>query len=436
MEKQWFIQFDQQHKGPFTSDEVMKLWREKELDGESFFWKKGMAHWERMDQLDTFKDFFPPNSIPVSKVEKLFDRDVRYTRPLPDLPLDHEIPVSNLENKSDSQADSTQEKRPALKASENKSFVKSSLKLMYTTVLVLVVAVIGWIYSESLPLKKPDGLSEKNFQVLKQVTSINPDNHIRFESYFNSEKKQLWFSSNIKNSSILDVQFRSLPGKVLSLGGISFSSKGELKDHFSLVDTFEFQNGTQIYPGLYKVTIVYEFDKMKKSYSDVIYLGPGTEDEFSRNLATYQKYVKKIFNSYQEELLQKYETLISLTRSLETRFNNEMKFMKKGREIVNFQVFYVRQIGPFLTKFTIDSYERPMEIKLDVSAIRTFFSKLFSQSKELSGLSAAVIEEIQPIKNMSKDKKANLKNKYQAKFRRLKEQLFYEQSRIKVLKPF
>ena len=113
-----------------------------------------------------------------------------------------------------------------------------------------------------------------------------------------------------------------------------------------------------------------------------------------------------------------------------------MKYIKNGEEIANFEIYYVRQIGPFLTQFTVDNYERPLEIKLDASAIRSLFSKLFQQSKELSILSALVVEKIKPMKRIDRQQRNKLKVEFQTQFRNLREQLFFEQTRIKSLKPF
>lgn len=427
MEKQWFIQFDKHHKGPFADEDVMRLWREKKLNGESFFWKKGMPHWERMDHLETFKDFFPPNSIPKMKVEKIYDEtDSPYDRPLPDIPR-----VSEIEKIERKEAKKSSHQQRKLKQKTTK---KNSL--WFPVVVLVMIVLSAQFYLHNRELQNPEGLSPEQFAVLSEVTKINPDNHIRFETYFDSEKNRLWLSSNIANSESMQISFSSLPGKVLSLGPINFKSATQLNDHFAKVETYEFAQGIQIYPGLYKVEIVYEYAGDQKLYSDVLYLGPGTEDDFSKNLQTYQAYVKQIFKSYQDELIEKYATLINVTKDLESRYQTMSRRLSKGSQVSTYQDYYVQKIGPMLTKITVDSFDRPLELKLDISAIKNYFSDFFELSKRLSVMNAGIIEDIRPLKNISREKRKELFNGHMANFRSLKEKLFFEQTKVKNLRPF
>ena len=80
MSKEWFIQFENHHKGPFSYHEIIGLWKENSIAGDTFFWKEGMEHWQRMDQVESFCDLFPPSELPKVNTEKLYEKGVDHRR--------------------------------------------------------------------------------------------------------------------------------------------------------------------------------------------------------------------------------------------------------------------------------------------------------------------------------------------------------------------
>ncbi len=408
MEKSWFVQFDDHHRGPLTDQEIIDLVYKHTISQDSFLWREGMPYWERIDLITNFKDHFPPRSLPSNKPERLYSDRPRVNN-LPPIPTPEPEPLDKL------------------------IIFK---KLSFFLLSIIFLSGVGLYIFKASKVQKPPGLNDSQFVVLKDVINVSPEEKILFKTSFNNDENTLWLSSNLPSNGIINLSFSALPGKSFTLNPIEFQSRVSFVGPIAKIEKFKFNKGSQIYPGLYHIHIDYTLSGEGRRWSDVIYLGGESEDEFVKNLETYKGYVSKVFNDYHNELQQKYQTLISLTQEMEDMFEQNMKGIRRGSQINRFQKGYVEKIGPLLTDFAIDNFYRPLEIKLDLSELQNQFRTLHDLSKRLGQIASDIVVELSPKERITSEKRDEYLLMFRSGFRKLKQDIYYNQNKAKQLKPF
>lgn len=59
MERKWYVVFDDQTKGPFTSQAIHHLIGQGKLNNESFIWAEGMKDWAQIKVINEFQPVIP-----------------------------------------------------------------------------------------------------------------------------------------------------------------------------------------------------------------------------------------------------------------------------------------------------------------------------------------------------------------------------------------
>lgn len=281
---------------------------------------------------------------------------------------------------------------------------------------------------------RPVELAEREFQQLKEVLEVPIEQRVGFRFAFDPQVNRLWIASNLDHRAKLSVKLQALSGQVLSLGEIECRGKGKLQRHFANVDHFTFSKGSQLYPGLYKVYLSY--GHLGQSFSDVIYLGPGNEQDFAQKLKVYKESVSKTFANYSSELVERYSTLSSLLNETEFLFKQRLGKISEGQEIVQFADDYASRIGPLLTEFTADNFSRPGNMPLDLSPMQRQFDILFDLSKSLANLSVEIVDTISSKGKIPDNYREKIQNFFLQKFETLKGNVQLHEKRIQSLEAF
>ena len=396
MKKEWFIQFENYHKGPFNQDEIMSLWYCKKITLKHLFWKQGMAHWQSFESIEDLRPLFPPKNLPKTKV-----------------------------------LDAPNPKAPP--ARPQSSWMEKSCFFAFIGVVISAGAIL-WQMGQKVP--NPEGLNSQTFQQLKKALEIPLEEQVVFHFSFDSQFNRLWISSNLDQRAEVRLNFQALSGKVLSLSPIEFQGKGKIRRHFANIEQFVFKKGSQIYPGFYKIDLSYHYGRQEKSFSNVIYLGPGSESEFAENLKTYKKHVGKAFKNYSFELTERYATLASLLEKTETLFKERFPKVRRGQEIKHFERSYATLIGPLLTRFTLDNFLQPQKVPIDLGHMKNQFNILSDLSKSLVSLPQNIIKTVGSQGKIPTGYRKKLQDLFLKKFQTLKNNIHFHKKRVQSLKLF
>ncbi len=424
----YFVEVNQIQTGPYSQSEIFKKWSLGEFSPRNLIWRKGFDNWVELKDCPDFFTDLPPENLPENKVEKLYEKPS-----LPPIPSEEEYSAGFQESSVLSPGHSeflvkedSKKKRPI--SPFKKAFYASAFAL--TGVLVLFV----WLNSK---IKIPDGLKEDQFQILSSILKTNPYKKNLMKGIFDPKSGSLWLSSNIEGISFKLI-LKAIPEKSLTLSPIVAETHGKFIGHFSHLKSFAFIEGAQFYPGFYQLIVEYSFEKKQQIFKDLIFIGEAglSENAFSESLAIYNSKVRNIFKNYKKELDLNYQTLMSVSQILEEDFVKASQKITRGREIISFQKSYIEKAGPFLTQFTLKNFERPEEIKIDLSKIVQEYRSVFTISKSLAGLSSEIIQEIRGLKKISKFERMKLRAKYLKKFGQINNQIRLNYQSLKDLKPF
>lgn len=432
MEKSFYIKHKKSHQGPFNKEEILKLWEEGKLSSDTMFWKLGDDSWQAMYESQDFKNEVPPAELPTSPIINLYDEKKKEENLdfLPPLPTEEEFD-SQVERVM-AREELREQRR--LEKQKKKSTLGRSLGL---TILLVPILFVGYLYWSSKQITKPKGLSESKFSIFKPVVNSNPYEKIQFKTFFDRAARVLWVGSNLKDLNY-EITLTAIPGRALTLSPVKVKANAVASGHFAKAYRFEFEEGSQIYPGEYKLEVRYALENRRQVFHDqVLISSKGTSDkELLENLDIYKLQVEKIFKNYRTELNEKYETLLTVEALLSSSFKDSTRFIKRGIQIRPYQETYLSQAGPFLTSFTIDQFQKPQDIKLDLKNIEGHYKTLFSYGKKLANLSADIIEKIRPRKRISAKQRRALRTQITDQFKNIRSQIISSQKEVKNLKPF
>ena len=415
VERMWFISFHGCQKGPFSQEEIMDLWGRGEIGPQQMFWRRGMVHWQRFDSIEELEDLFPP-ALPS---------------------LDRVTSVPREDETSQEACSSTPKEVLSPVTSKKEEGTQVSLRrVVYACIFLLLIAGGRELWRINSQPMKPPGLSQAEFQHLKEVVETPAAREVEFRFSFDPSVNRLWISSNLRSSQDIFIRLKALKGRVLSTGEVECKGKGKLKKYFAVVDQLSFTRGSQLYPGFYQIYLSYIYGGREKNFSDVLYLGEGSEREFARKLETYRELVKKTFVGHSSELAQRYSTLSSLVSKTESLFKEELGKIRRGRDITSFQQDYSSKVGQFLTSFTVDNFSRPEGVPMDLGLLQRQFDVLFHLSKSLAGLSSEIVQTISREGRVTADHRTRLKELFLQKFQTLRTNVQVHKKKSRALKPF
>ena len=402
MEKEWFIQLSGYHKGPFSQDQIMELWQGGKLSPRDMLWRRGMGHWQRFDQVEGLGELFPPVDIPQAKRPEQHS-DWRGTAAMPaqekgvvefaPSPVSAELPLE-----------------PAGKEKKGQS---------WHLVVMACLAVVGvglWQMASDLP--RPLGLELKEFMQLKRVLEISPRQQIGFRFAFDHRVNRLWVACNLGREVMISVKLEALAGKVLSLSPVEFSGQSKLRRHFAQIDRFVFKQGSQIHPGFYKMYLSYAHRGRDQSFSNVIYLGPGSKQQFAQTLETYQQKMTQLFAKYSSDLLQRYTTLSSLLVETRALLEQHLLSLARGEKVLHFKRDYDLRVAPLLGQLTTAPI-RPGAVLVELNQLKKHFISLSELAKALSTLAGKMLQSMPQKERLPQREYRQLRALFMAKLQAL-----------------
>ena len=416
----WFILRPKGHEGPFSLNILLELLEKKQISLETKIWSEGLHY-----PVDL--------GVAIERSESVFmiseDPAIESEDDLPP-PIDHlvfEVTQSN-----------------------------GRQPWVYWTGAFLVVSMAFFFYfvnsQERFHLDRLSKMSLKLYErILLENSFSGWSKDLFFKEYTPEDHSTIWLVTSSFQTCRIEATFSSIKDRLLKLADekIVFHSNGVLKNHYVELNTFNFQMGSRLVPGLYEMDLkAYDcswdgfLPNLKNSFFDppreylarmkVILFSQGPR-EFNRNLENILQQKKKkeeIQKGHEihfwEDIQQKLQTLEAITLQIEQHFldflENDGSFKKELPTMVN---SYTRKFGAYLSSFLLESELFFKNYSSSGIAKKRDYEILMRViSKEIGLASMNFIEEFQVMKTApSLKERKRLTLRVKEKFQRIKAEL-------------
>lgn len=408
----WFILLPMGHEGPYTLNQLTQLLEKKKIAKDVNVWAEGLpgpvllrAALNEAEKKNIVEEEIVPDLPPVPEAEELPPIPV-VQEDTPDLtPEDSGIPRAKTSTKARTWA-----------------FVGISVVLMLFFAFGSAVKNLETFSFERVPKMT----MELHKRILEENAFENWGKKIFFKEYLSDDHTHIWLVTSGFQQCQVEASFHSIKDKLLSVNDekVTFTAKGELKNHMVELSSFEFTTGNKIIPGLYEMDVkahdcewsglvplvMNKFQGPDKDYvarTKVVLFSKGAI-EFNKILdkLVQKKLAEEMEKKSKEDLFwqtiqQKFETLQAVTLQVEQMFLDFLdqkpgQFQNALKPMID---QYTRKFGSFFTSFIVDNEKYFQDLKEGDSKKRNYELIVKLTTKKIGFESMKFIEDFQSKKN-------------------------------------
>lgn len=409
----WFILLPTGHEGPYSLSNLDQMLSEKKIAADVKVWAEGLSAplpiQNVLGEVDAAPEL-PPDNIPD----------------LPPLPFEEETPPDFEDELPPIPEEALEETPPPAPPVPRKKIWPFAVA---AGLLMIFFAFSGLVKNfESISIRRyPKMTMELHDKIEKEMTFEGWDKNIFFKEFMPTDHSHIWLVTSSFQTCKVEVNFQSLPGKLLAHEDekVAFKSSGELANHVVELSSFDFSSGSKIVPGMYEMDIkasecAWEgfLPKLMNKFSSPAtnYVARTKVILFAKGAVEYNRILDKLIKQklerdlvsqsreemFWQDLQQKLQTLEAISLQIE---NHLLEFLDKG----NFQTdlkpmvdSYTRKFGSFLTNFVVenDKYFKTLDLSAvsGASARRDYELLVRLTSKRIGFESMKFIEEFQAKK--------------------------------------
>ncbi len=376
MDKIWYIFIDNHHMGPFSAEEIFKMFHSDELHEGSLVWRQGLSKWLYLkDCEELWNAIAPLKSLPELPLEEkpLAEKEVDLPpslpfKNLPELPLaskdEDEIPKLPSENLLEV---------PLAKVSK-----KRKISWGWLAAGIFICVVLAFFLGQTNTVQAPQwgGLSLLESERLKNITQVRLREGLKIGLAGLAKDKRIFLASNRSGPAVVTIQLSSIPKKILGNENVVFTGEAKLEGHYAVFDQLKFLSSDHIVPGYYRVTmeavafspyrqVINQLIRWnilsKEGYSEkFIYKGElliadVPPSRFQENLDAYASKLAEEAAMPYIDLKERYNTLASFVEQLMGIYSKAIEQSKEGFDQKAFEKTYDVELGHPYKVFVEDS---------------------------------------------------------------------------------
>lgn len=364
----WFLINSSGHEGPYSFAELEDRLHEGTIQQTKLIWAEGLP------------EPLPLKTILETVLEAQAEDDDEVPPPLPPdammIPERAEDPAPEKEV-----FEQSTEPEPELPA-KNKG--RAVITICFLVIALVAFGAYQWIASqEQFSIRRYPKMGLETHEKIQKSLAFNGwDKKLFFKEFVSQDLSHIWLVTEGFQMCQVTAQFQSVRDRLLTMGDadVSFSTKGDLKDHVVEFTTFNFEKGVRIIPGLYEVEIQAqncEWDglapKIANGFSDpdpsynakmsvILYSkGPGEFNkvlsELLRRKAEAKDKLLEAEDLFWQDILQKLQTLKAITRQITDSFTDFLKkdprqFQSNLKQQID---FYAKNFGAALSNIVLEN---------------------------------------------------------------------------------
>lgn len=380
MDKIWYIFIDNHHKGPFSSEEIFKMFHSDELHEGSLVWRQGLSKWLYLKDCDELWNAIAPlKALPELPLEDKpssvqEEADLPPNLPFKNLP---ELPLESKEEKDETEVPELPSEN-LLEVPPPKTVKKRKMPWIWLAAGVLVCVVLAFFLGQNTPVQEPQwgGLSLLESERLKNITQVRLREGLKIGLAGLAKDKRIYLATNRQGPAVVTLQMSSIPKKVLGPESIVFTAEAKLEGHYAIFDQLKFLSSDHITPGYYRVSmeavafspyrkIINQLIRWnilsKEGYSEkFIYKGElliadVPPSRFQENLDSYANKVAEEAAMPYTDLKERYNTLASFVEQLMGIYSKAIETSGDGFDEKSFEKTYDLELGHPYKVFIEDS---------------------------------------------------------------------------------
>ncbi len=463
MNKEWFVFKGTQHIGPFSVEEIAKLYQSKEISAQTLIWKEGTEGWNPLSKTETFTFLFKTQELrpevkvreielPKAPVKAQVSKEV--PPPLPHIPtlptsapqevisqvieeeLPPPIPLDAIINPKGI---------PAVKLKEEKKSKFSKLFLFIG--LVAFSIVIAWyaLTEKDMGIQlKIKGIMPVYLEKLEMTAMRNTPN-FEVALALSLDSRTLWASTNQSGEIATVIKLNSIPRKVLGTENVSLTVKGQIKNHVGKFDRMILTEGSKFLPGEYNFHVegrqthyinqhfkslsgINFFKSLNKSFSydgsTLIY--PGTPREFDKKIDEFQTTITNEMLKPFQEKLERIQTFESILNATSQNYLMTLEKIKSGKDISQFETKFAKEISPVLQSLVVKASESSQDPKQNeegkINAIAPYREQVLI-GKQIGEMASDMITKTQKFIKLKDTDKSELRSEFDKRARAIKLQI-------------
>ena len=455
MTKEWFVFKGTHHLGPFSMEEVLGLYHNKEIQPQTLVWREGESKWDSLKNTPAFSFLFAPVKKPEVALEQnasLVKTEFDLPPPMPDIPV---LPKSSpIEEQDDAMPPPIPLdaiiSQSAFKTTKEEKINQWDFQLKKWVALIgamVFVFVLIWYWKNEKSSEvqlKIKGIMPIYLEKLEMVAASHSSD---FEAMvaLSLDGNILWAASNSPAKMQTIIRLESLPKRILGKESVIVSMKGEFNNHLGKFSRMILVSGPKFYSGEYKIQIeareihwlnrkfkslagISIFQNLNKvhKYKTTALIYSGTPREFEKRITDYRELMlADALKPYQEKL-ERLKTLESLLNATTQNYLMELDHDKNGKSIKVFEKTYVKDIAPMLQNLVLKTNELMKDPTFDEQEDKKSLSPYKDQvilGKQIGEMAAEMISKTSKFKTLTASDKIKLKSEFERKARAIKIQI-------------
>ncbi len=403
MEKIWYLFLENHHKGPFSAEEIFKMFHSDQIGENGLVWRQGMAKW-----------------IHLKDCEELWQTISPKPR-LPELPID-ELPALP-QNQKDVLPELPREAlEPELKADQDILNLKPKRRIPWGWLAAGVFCCVLFAFFLDRPAaeKAPDwsNLSLLESERLKNIAQVRLREGVKVGLAASPRETRVYFATNRSGPAVVTLQISSEPQRILGPDPVIASAEAKMEGHFLVFSSFKFSSGSSFIPGYYRVQLdAVSFHPQRKIINQLIRWGILSKEGYSEKFiyrgellvsdvpaSRFDQDLKNYLAKVQEEaifpyvdLKERYNTLLSFSDQLFSFFQNQVELSKEGFNQAAFLKSYASELGHLFQVFVEDTQKNKDEAIKKIPNLATDFNDLNLSAENIGGLVGEMTQQFNKI---------------------------------------
>ncbi len=448
MKKEWFIFRGTHHHGPYSLAELVEFLKSEELTTQSLIWKEGSEKWEAVAKIPEVMQAFEGTDSVKGPVLPDLPTEVDELPPPPPSPIKSAAPIANSDDDElppPIPLDALLQTKTTTGEPKAKASPRNWRAGLFAAAALLLIGLIAWFAflepgKTSIKIK---GLMPVYLERL-QETAESKSPAIMFSMALSLDGKTIWVSTNKSGVVLAKIKLTSLPKRVLGQQTVVVLTQGVIRNHIGKFDRMDLLEGNQFTPGEYKVHLegrkihflnekfpfLNSFSFTKKLNSRIKYEGDaliysGIPREFEKKLIDYQS---TMLNEKLKPFLDKQERLTTFLSLLNQTAENYLLMLdkiKKGSEMNEFETQYQQNVSPIIQNLVLAAHDisNNPEYKEDFRNPIAPYKDQIQLGKQIGEMASDMITETRKLKKVTDKDKAQLKTKFEGRYRTIKIQI-------------